>query len=237
MKQKSVSLKKKLTDHDHGKYITNPEFNILATDAFNARLVQPHLIAKTDFDAKLSSINRKLNANNSKHLHVENELKKLKLFDSSYFIGKSHFEENRTQNYLVFQTMYRYFKRIAGVGNGNFIYYWKPKESSDERINSVKTPSYSITPSLDYYGTKTRVEFNRTCLKQDKVIFNHRKVVNIYTVFEISKSNNISDYTALENCLFGAVTLTKDADIDRYKFSWYRIGFDGHGSFSFPGND
>ena len=74
-------------------------------------------------------------------------------------------------------------------------------------------------------------------MKQDKVIFNHRKVVNIYTVFEISKSNNISDYTALENCLFGAVTLTKDADIDRYKFSWYRIGFDGHGSFSFPGND
>ena len=75
MKQKSVSLKKKLTDHDHGKYITNPEFNILPTDVFNARLVQPHLIAKTDFDAKLSSINRKLNANNSKHLHVENELK------------------------------------------------------------------------------------------------------------------------------------------------------------------
>ena len=50
---------------------------------------------------------------------AENESKKLKTFDSSYFIGKSYFEEDGNQNYLVFQPMYRYFKMIAGVGNGN----------------------------------------------------------------------------------------------------------------------
>ena len=71
---------------------------------------------------KLSSLNRKVTANKAKHLLVENELKKLKIFDSSYFIGKSHFEEDRTQNYLVFQPMYRYFKIVAGVGNGRCIY-------------------------------------------------------------------------------------------------------------------
>ena len=37
-----------------------------------------------------------------KNLLVENELNKLKTFDSGYFIGKSHFEEDGTQNYLVF---------------------------------------------------------------------------------------------------------------------------------------
>ena len=42
---------------------------------------------KTDFDAKLSSLNRKSTQNETKHLLVENELKKLKTFDSSYFIG------------------------------------------------------------------------------------------------------------------------------------------------------
>ena len=71
---------------------------------------------------KLSSLNRKVTANKAKHLLVENELKKLKIFDSSYFIGKSHFEEDGTQNYLVFQPMYRYFKIVAGVGNGRCIY-------------------------------------------------------------------------------------------------------------------
>ena len=67
------------------------------------RLAQANLITKTDFDAKLLSLNRKITANKSKHLLVENELNKLETFDSSYFIGKSHFEEDGVQNYLVFQ--------------------------------------------------------------------------------------------------------------------------------------
>ena len=99
---------------------------------------------------------------------VENELQKLKTFDSSYFKGKSYFEEDGTQNYLVFQPMYRCFKRIAGVGSGNYIYFWKSKGLSDERINSITASNNSITPELRFYGTKTRVEFNGSCLKQDK---------------------------------------------------------------------
>ena len=106
---KISELEKKLTDHNHDKYITTPEFNTLAASVFNARLAQANLITKTDFDAKLSSLNRKITSNKSKHLLVENELKKLKTFDSSYFISKSHFEEDGTQNYLVFQPKYRYF--------------------------------------------------------------------------------------------------------------------------------
>ena len=72
-------------------------------------------------------------------------------------------------------------------------------------------------------------------MKQDKVTFNHGKVVNIYIVYEISKSINIRDYPTLENCLFGAVTLTRNADIDKYRYSRYRIRFDRHGRISFPG--
>ena len=72
-------------------------------------------------------------------------------------------------------------------------------------------------------------------MKQDSATFNHRKVVNVYVVYEISKSINFSDYPRLANCLFVAVTLTKNTDIDKYKYSGYEIGFDRHGSFSFPG--
>ena len=38
----------------------------------------------------------------------------------------------------------------------------------------------------------------------------------------------------LKNCLFGAITLAKNADIDKYKYSGYGIGFDKRSSFSFP---
>ena len=72
-------------------------------------------------------------------------------------------------------------------------------------------------------------------MKQDKVTFNHGKTVNIYIVYDISKSINISDYPTLENCLFGAVSLSKNADIDRYRYSGYGIGFDRHRHFSFLG--
>ena len=88
--------------------------------------------------------------------------------------------------------------------------------------------NYSVTQFLDYYATKTRVEFSGSCLKQHKIMYTHGKVV-------IIKSINISNYRALENCLFGAVSVTKNADIDRYGYHGYGIGFDRHGSFSFPG--
>ena len=72
-------------------------------------------------------------------------------------------------------------------------------------------------------------------MKQGKITYTHGKVVNIYIVYEISKSIDISDYRTLENCLFGAVSLTKNADIHKYKHSGYGIEFDRCGSFSFPG--
>ena len=101
-----MSLKKKLTDHNHDKYITTPEFNTLAADIFNARLVQANLITKTDFDDKLSSLNRKITSSKSKHLLVENELKKLKKLIQVILFSKSHFKEDGTQNHLVYQPMY-----------------------------------------------------------------------------------------------------------------------------------
>ena len=78
-------------------------------------------------------------------------MEKLKTYDSIYFTSQSRFEEDGTQNYLVFQPIQRYFKRVAGVDNGNHIYYWKSKGLSDERINSIKISDYGITPYLNYY--------------------------------------------------------------------------------------
>ena len=69
--------------------------------------------------------------------------------------------------------MYRYFKIIAGVGNGRYIYYWQPKGLSDKRINSITASNYSVTPFLDYYCTKTGVEFSESCLKKDKIKYSH----------------------------------------------------------------
>ena len=60
-------------------------------------------------------------------------------------------------------------------------------------------------------------------------------MVNIYIVYELGVSSSHFDDPILKNCLFGAVTLTKNADIDKYGYSGYGTGFDRRGSFSFPG--
>ena len=106
----------------------------------------------------------------------------------------------------------------------------------DERINSITASNYSITLKLSYYDSKTRLKFNGSCLKQDKGTSSHGTIANIYIVYEISKNYNISSYPTLENCLFGAVSLNKYADIDQYKYSGYGIGFDRKGKFSFGSN-
>ena len=57
-------------------YITTPEFNKLTAENFAARLAKANLVTKTDFDNKLTSLNRKISSNKTRHLVTENELKK-----------------------------------------------------------------------------------------------------------------------------------------------------------------
>ena len=124
----------------------------------------------------------------------------------SYFIDKSHFEEDGTQNYLVFQPLNKYFKLIA---NTDYVSSWKFKELSAETIKPPSTSDNSLTPAVSYYGTKTRTKFTGSCLKQPTISYNHDAIVNIYIVYELGASGSHINDPTLKNCLFGAVTLTK----------------------------
>ena len=106
---KISETEKKVSHHNHDKYITTLKFNFLAGRIFNARLAQAGLVIKTDFHIRLQSLSKRITSNKTRHLLVENELKKLQKIDSSYFRGKSHFEKDGAQNYLVFQPMYKYY--------------------------------------------------------------------------------------------------------------------------------
>ena len=136
------------------------------------------------------SLNRKITQNKTKHLLVENEFKKLKTFDLSYFIGKSYFEEDSTPNYLIFQP-FRYFK--LNVKNGAVISSWKSKGLSAE---TIEPPTSNIGPELDFYGGgKLRVNFIGGYLKQsNKSTYFCGIIVNIYIVYEVeASSSNIND--------------------------------------------
>ena len=92
-----------------------------------------NLVRKTDYDTKvgeienrMKSLNRKIVSNKTKDITIENELKKLKTFDLSYFRGKNHFDEDGTQNYYIFQPISKYLK-VAYVNDINYILSWKSR--------------------------------------------------------------------------------------------------------------
>ena len=85
----------------------------------------------------------------------------------------------------------------------------------DENNKFSSAPSNFLDPSLDYFGTETRVYFNGSCLKQDKITYNHGKIKKNVTLFtfqfyiEINKKCNISSYPTLEIVYLGQLVWLK----------------------------
>ena len=126
--------------------------------------------------------------------------------------------------------MYRYFKLNS---NTLYVLSWQSKGLSNENIDP---PNTSLSPLIDYVGNKIRVKLTGSCLKQsNKISYSHKTMVNIYIVYELGASSSNDNDSTLKNCLFGAVTLTKNTDIDEYRYSGYGVGFDRRSSCSFPG--
>ena len=101
---------------------------------------------------------------------------------------------------------------------------------SNERISSIITPSYNKAPSLAYDNVRIKLKFVRSLLKQDKITCNQGPIVNIYIAYRLSPS--ITGDISPENCLLGAVKITKTLKINT--FSGYGIAFDSGGSFFHP---
>ena len=75
---KISEIENKVNDHNHDKYINTPEFNTLAADVSKASLAaQIYLIRKPEFDFKLKEVRHRVTKSKTKHLLVENEVKKL----------------------------------------------------------------------------------------------------------------------------------------------------------------
>ena len=120
------------------------------------------------------------------------------------------------------------------ITNTDYVSSWKSEGLFAETIKPPTTSNNSLAPIVSFYGTKTRVKFTGSCLKQSKISYKHGKVVNIYIVYELSVSSSHNNDPTLKNYLFGAVTLTKNAYIGKYGYSGYGIGFDRRSSFAFP---
>ena len=123
--------------------------------------------------------------------------------DASYFRGKNYFGDDGMQNYFVFQPMYKYFKKIIdSTENTVYVHYCQSNRLSDGKINAPGTSSSNDQASiLEYGGAGIRLKFKGDSLRQNKVIYSHGKIVNIYTVYEISSAFTRKSSFTLKNSL------------------------------------
>ena len=119
--------------------------------------------------------------------------------------------------------MRKYFKLNSVASVTNYVLPWQSKGISNESIKPSTTSDNSLNPRLSYYGTKVRLQFTKSCLKQSNPIFTHKKFVNIYIVYELAASNSHTSDPTIKKCLFGAVTLTINVDNGKYRYSGYGI--------------
>ena len=103
--------------------------------------------------------------------------------------------------------MYNFLKTFV-ENNSTFISSRESKGLSNEKIGSTKTSNYNQAPRLVYDNARIKLNFSGDLLRPDKVTYKHGPVVNIYIVYRLTPGINNSDVT-LENCLSGAVKLTK----------------------------
>ena len=199
------------------------------------------MITKTDFDAKLKNISDRVTNNKLKDLLLDKELKKLKTLVGSS--AKIKFDELQKENsfnrgffyylqqsYLVYDCKMGSFQFTAGK-----ISTWKStgifNHLGNSNINAVGD-SKSVLPVLKNDG-RMHAFLNGNHFQQNKVIIpNNNNVINIYCVYRIDPIASTRDDTfTVQNALFGAIEITKNADTSKYNYKGYGICFDEEGTF------
>ena len=116
--------------------------------------MQPNLVTKTDFNAKLSSLNRKIIANKTRHLFNGSGL--------SYYHGKNYFDEDGALNYYVFQPLFKYLE-VAHANNITHVLSWKSSGLHDTKIKAIVTTNYLLNPRTNICDMgKIKIKFNES---------------------------------------------------------------------------
>ena len=134
------------------------------------------------------------------------------------------------QNYLVYMSAKKYINYFSGTTR---IEWWKSNGKWEEIIENITKSDSNFAPSFVDHHLLPDMSFNRHCLIKNDVSI-PKKEINLYISYTLGPQlRNLNTFFTLANCLFGSVKLTKNVDLDKYKYTGYRIGFGPHSEFLF----
>ena len=119
---------------DNSKYITTKEFNTLRAENFAARLKQADLVNKSDFDNKLTSFNKQITSNKTKHLEFQKKINNIITKDYNFFLGIIYSTSNDgSQNKFVYEPTIDTLELKKGKGTD--VGSWKSKRVFNSKLN------------------------------------------------------------------------------------------------------
>ena len=128
--------------------------------------------------------------------------------------------------FKVIYYLYQLKKYINYFSGTNWTVSWKSNAMLEENIENITKSDSNFAPTFVDYHVLPDINFNGHCLIKNN-IFIPKKVINLYVSYILNPwlKNSSTDFT-LKNCLFGSVVAYENADLDKYRYSGYGIGFD-----------
>ena len=226
-------IEKNITDHNHGKYITTPDFNKFTAEFLVLKLKRSNLasksdianfVKKTDFDYQLKNVTSNKNELNE----LSAKAKAISTNKFSILNGAKYSSLEKFENYLVFIPAKKYIKYFTDTTR---IEWWKSNGMPEESIENITKSDSNFAATFVDHHFLPEMNFNGHCLIKNNISI-PKKVTNLYISYILGPQlRNLNTDFTLDNCLFGSAKLTKNADLYKYKYTGYGIGFDSRSEF------
>ena len=179
-----------------------------------------NFVKKSSFDEKLKTVISNKNELNKLSKKVKaittKELPKDLIDKFSILNAAKYFSSGIFQNYLVFIPAIKYIKYFHATTR---IYLWKSNRMSEESIENITKSDSNFAPIFLDHHLLPDINFNGHCFIKNNISI-LKKVINLYISYTLGRQlRNLNTDFTLSNCLFGFVRLTKNADLDKYKYT------------------
>ena len=181
-------------------------------------------MTKTDVDKKLTSFIRNINSNKAKYLEVQKKLNSLITKDYNFFLGRIYFTSNNgSKNMFVYQPKLDRleFKKVKGTA---YVLSWESNGVYNSKLKTLYT-AFAHSIKLSGYKMGIKIDKDPLAVKQNNYL---TKIVNVYIVYDLAAwPRNPNNMLKFKNCLFGATSIVKNSNKEKYVYSGYGITFDG----------
>ena len=233
---KANSIKSNLNDYvktDVANDITTIKNDYVTNASLTSRLND---LKSQHIATEVKTIDDKTKKNASDILGFENRLKQKEDIVDENQRGLSFnrgFFYYLQKNHLVYECTSSSFGTTITITNNTKITTWKSTGIFSNNMTAVKNASRDL-PELKVYGDYY-VYLSGNHFQKNKEIFKifNTMIINIYCVCKLDPISSSRDDTfTVQNALFEAMVITKNADTSKYKYKGYGICFDEGGSLS-----